>query len=81
MPYCSNCGNSSRFESSKVPSVAPYANGPSSGVIGSFDSTGALTGMTRLGATKAIANAAAIQPEAYFDTCSVCGSSELTWNE
>ncbi|HAK74873.1 MAG TPA: hypothetical protein DCP36_17395 [Sporomusaceae bacterium] len=81
MPYCSHCGNSSQFESSKVPSVAPYANGPSSGVIGSFDSTGALIGMTRLGATKAFANAAAIQPEAYFDTCTVCGSTELSWSE
>jgi hypothetical protein len=37
--------------------------------------------MTRLGATKAFANAAAIQPEAYFDTCTVCGSTELSWNE
>jgi len=50
-------------------------------VIGSFDSTGALIGMTRLGATKAFANAAAIQPEAYFDTCTVCGSTELSWSE
>lgn len=79
MPYCKQCGNKQLFASSRVPNAAPYANGPISGVLGSFDDQGDLINITRVGADRATARSAFSHPVAYFDTCSQCGSTEIEW--
>ena len=79
MPYCKECGNKSQFGSSRVSTVAPYSNGPISGVLGSFDDSGSLTGLTRMGANRATTKAAFSHPVAYFDICAHCGNTDIEW--
>lgn len=78
MPYCRHCGNSRRFGSSRVPSPAPYANGPLSGLMADYDGS-TLTGLTRLGADRAAQREAQRSPETYFDLCYQCGGTDIEW--
>jgi hypothetical protein len=79
MPYCKECGNTSFFTSSKVDSVAPTANGNTSGLVGKFDEAGELLEMESLGASDYTRDDAAVNPLVYFDTCMKCGSRRIEW--
>lgn len=79
MPRCLNCGNSEIFAASTVPNTSPWtASGPTSGMIGDF-SQGELRHLENSGAAHEVIREAYQSPEAYFDTCQHCGSTNLSW--
>lgn len=80
MPVCRGCGNRRLFSSSKIPPAAPTANGPSSGVIGTFAADGQLETVTGIGTDGRHTAQATAHPRAYFDTCLRCGSLDLDWD-
>ena len=79
MPYCRACGNRRSFVAGSVFPAAPTANGLPSGLMATFSPQGELATVTRLGADGKTAQAARENPREYFDTCLVCGSSDISW--
>ncbi|PKM81349.1 MAG: hypothetical protein CVU89_10075 [Firmicutes bacterium HGW-Firmicutes-14] len=79
MPKCARCGNTFSFGCSRVPPVAPEANGPVSGLIANFDDKGHITEMESIGADLDTAQEAWERPVDYFDTCYECGSDNIVW--
>ncbi|MBP2649911.1 MAG: hypothetical protein H6Q74_736 [Firmicutes bacterium] len=81
MPYCKQCANSRLFGSSKVPPVAPTANGSISGMMGNFDVNGQIESIISMGADKKTLIAARVTPKEYFDLCLACYSQNVGWQE
>jgi len=79
MPRCARCGNTVSFGSSLVPSVAPAANGPVSGLVANFDDDGYISEMESMGADLDTAQEAWESPREYFNLCYECGGSEIDW--
>ncbi len=78
MPQCLDCGNGTLFAASMIPSGAPWADGPVSGLVANF-SQGEVPLLENMGASHDIAREAFARPEAYFDTCQNCGSHNVVW--
>lgn len=81
MLYCKTCNNTRLFGSSKVPSVAPTANGSLSAMTGNFDPSGHIETITSLGADKKTLAAARKNPQEYFDLCLACGGQDVVWQD
>ncbi len=79
MPRCARCGNTLSFGSSYVPSTAPTANGPVSGLVANFDNEGYITEMDSLTSDLNAVQEAWERPEEYFDICYNCGSEDIYW--
>ncbi len=79
MPKCRNCGNEVSFGSSRIPPVAPTANGPISGLVANFDCGGSIVEMNSIGADIDTAQEAWEEPQEYFDVCFTCGSKDIVW--
>lgn len=80
MPKCLNCGNHKEFGVMEIPSVAPTANGPISGLMGHFNDGGELENLESMGASLNQAQDAFEHPDRFFDVCLVCGSKEIAWD-
>ncbi|MBP2644822.1 MAG: hypothetical protein H6Q75_262 [Firmicutes bacterium] len=81
MPYCKECANTRLFGSSKVPPVAPTANGCVSAMLGHFREDGQIESISSVGADKKTLIAARVSPEEYFDLCLSCYSQEIVWTQ
>ncbi len=79
MPHCLNCGNELTFGTSKIPPVAPAANGPISGLVADFQGDNSITSMESMGASIDEAQEAWENPRNFFDVCYDCGSSKIKW--
>lgn len=79
MPQCLRCGNRNSFTCSHLPNTTPWVNGTVSALIGNFNGK-EVTYMENMGAPVEIAQEALVYPERFFDTCSVCGSSQIIWS-
>jgi len=80
MPYCRNCPNNRYFGSSKIPSVAPTANGPLSGICADFAAGEAMLSITYQGNDKKALKMAINTPRDYFDICLKCGGENIDWH-
>lgn len=80
MPKCLRCGNHNDFGVMEIPSTAPTANGPVSGLMGHFSNSGELENMESMGASVDEVQDAFEHPERYFDVCLACGSEEVVWD-
>ncbi len=79
MPSCASCGNSRVLASSLTSREAETANPPPYGLLANFDSEGRIVTMECQGSTLDEAQAAFEDPPAYFNTCAVCGSDNIKW--
>jgi len=68
VPKCLKCGNELSFGTSKIPPVAPTANGPVSGLVADFSNQNSIVRMESMGATIDEAQEAWEEPNSYFYT-------------
>lgn len=79
MPRCASCGNRRVMASSLTSRQTETANPPPFGLLGNFSRDGQIITMECQGSTLDEAQEAFEDPPAYFDTCPVCGSGEIHW--
>lgn len=77
MPRCLNCGNASRFASSKIASIKQYHE--PYGMTGHFSEKGDLLHLEYNNASPEIHSEVWRTPERFFDQCLDCGSTNLLW--
>ncbi|GAW91011.1 hypothetical protein [Calderihabitans maritimus] len=79
MPRCLRCGNTASFGSSSVPAAFPGVTGSVPGLIAVFDEKGSIRHVENRGLDHQRLQQVCQTPEAYFDRCTYCGSSDLIW--
>ncbi|MCL6609901.1 MAG: hypothetical protein K6T66_00015 [Peptococcaceae bacterium] len=79
MPRCESCGNSSVLASTLTSRQTETANPPPYGLLANFDQEGRITTMECQGSSLDEAQAAFEDPPAFFNTCPVCGSGSINW--
>lgn len=78
MPLCLRCGNRTSFSSSRLPLLTPWVNGDFSALTGNFQGD-QVDYLENLGTPPKLSEQAFSHPEYFFDTCAVCGSSQIVW--
>ncbi|MFZ5647744.1 MAG: hypothetical protein ACOY30_09030 [Bacillota bacterium] len=79
MPRCVYCGNSRVLASSITSRETETANPPPYGLLANFDSDGRIINMECQGSSLDEAQEAFDNPPSYLDTCPVCGSNNIDW--
>ncbi|MFZ5650073.1 MAG: hypothetical protein ACOY4I_04355 [Bacillota bacterium] len=79
MPICESCGNSSIMASSITSRETETANPPLYGLLANFDSEGRIVTMECQGSSLDEAQEAFDDPRSYLDTCPICGSNNINW--
>lgn len=79
MPRCDSCGNNTNMASSLTSREAETANPPPYGLIANFSPDGELITMECQGSSLDEAQAAFEDPPSFFNTCPVCGSRSIKW--
>ena len=78
MPRCLKCGNSTHFNCSYITKNISCNIGIDSGLVGFYNEEN-LINMENQGASFEDLNSAWINPQAYFNSCSFCGSENILW--
>jgi len=79
MPRCLKCGNSKVLTSSITSRQEETANPPTYGLLANFDQDGRILTMECQGSDLDEAQEAFEDPAFFLDTCPVCGSKHIQW--